>query len=570
MIQIPKGRLVPGQFHPLSIARMLWKHKVMIFAVTGLLTALACVVIYRLQDVYRADAVILVDSQKIPEKFVASTVQENLQDSLNAISQQVLSFGQLQLIIDDLGLYREDRLTKTPQEIFNQMRTRDLVVEQERGFTGSRAGAFRITYEGPDAKIVAEVVNRIANLFIKANYQNREERAAGTSDFLEARVREAKKSLDAQEASLSQFKMRYSGQLPEQEGALMGALNRLQAELQANEDAINRARQNQLLLENTLQLAETSLAADTRALAAPRRSRTVAPAPTPAPTRVDQDLPPAPKPSDAIRAQLVIARSRYLDDHPEVKRLKGELDRALAEEARIEAEKPKRPAPTEGPRVVAETPRVIEAPEPPEALPTAMDLTRDRERVTTTKTQIELLTGEIASRNAARGRIEKDIRDYQSRVESLPLREQQMAALSRDYGTSKANYQSLLDKKMSAEVSGEMEREQQSERFAIADPARIPTKPVKPKRLLYCAIAAVFALALCLGVVLLIELKKDVVLGEWELPSGMPVLGRIASMSPPPRIRTGGMLSGASMIGLIVAGGAWAIPVVRAYLERGI
>jgi hypothetical protein len=123
---------------------------------------------------------------------------------------------------------------------------------------------------------------------------------------------------------------------------------------------------------------------------------------------------------------------------------------------------------------------------------------------------------------------------------------------------------------MSAEVSGEMEREQQSERFAIADPARIPTKPVKPKRLLYCAIAAVFALALCLGVVLLIELKKDVVLGEWELPSGMPVLGRIASMSPPPRIRTGGMLSGASMIGLIVAGGAWAIPVVRAYLERGI
>jgi succinoglycan biosynthesis transport protein ExoP len=568
MIQIPKGRLVPGQFHVLSILRMLWKHKVMIGVVTGVLTGLAGVVIYRLQDVYRADAVILVDSQKIPEKFVASTVQENLQDSLNAISQQVLSSGQLQVIIDDLGLYREERLTKTPQEIFNQMRTRDLVIEQERGFTGSRAGAFRITYEGPDPKIVADVVNRVADLFIKANYRNREERAAGTSEFLEARVREAKKSLDAQEASLSQFKMRYSGQLPEQEGALMGALNRLQAELQANEDAINRARQNQLLLENTLQLAETSLAADTRALAAPRRSRTVAPAPAPA--RVDQDLPPAPKPSDAIRAQLVIARSRYLDDHPEVKRLKAELDRALAEEAQIEAARPKRPAAAESPRVVAETPRVIEAPEPAEALPTAMDLTRDRERVTTTKTQIELLTTEIASRNAARGRIEKDIRDYQSRVESLPLREQQMAALSRDYDTSKANYRSLLDKKMSAEVSGEMEKEQQSERFAIADPARIPTKPVKPRRLLYCGIAAVLALALCLGVVLLIELKKDVVLGEWELPSGMPVLGRIASMSPPPRIRTSGMLSGASLIGLIIAGGAFAIPIVRAYLERGI
>src|SRR5271155_3804685 len=113
---------VPVQFHPLSLIRMVWKHKLLVALVTSVATLAAAAVIYRLPAVYRAEAVVLVDSQKIPEKFVASTAQVGLQDSLSAISQQVLSSGQLQKIIDSLGLYQGERGKMTPEEILDRMR----------------------------------------------------------------------------------------------------------------------------------------------------------------------------------------------------------------------------------------------------------------------------------------------------------------------------------------------------------------------------------------------------------------------------------------------------------------
>src|SRR5437660_9710096 len=113
----------------------------------------------------------------------------------------------------------------------------------------------------------------------------------------------------------------------------------------------------------------------------------------------------------------------------------------------------------------------------PAARQAADDYNRERERVFSTKTQLEQVNSEIASRNAEHQRILKSMSGYQSRVEKLPIREQQMAALTRDYETSKANYRSLLDKKISAGMASEMERSNQSERFTVADPARVPQMP---------------------------------------------------------------------------------------------
>jgi len=107
------------------------------------------------------------------------------------------------------------------------------------------------------------------------------------------------------------------------------------------------------------------------------------------------------------------------------------------------------------------------------------------------------------------------------------VREQEMAAVTRDYEMSKANYKSLLDKKLAAGMATDMERKQQGERFTMLDTARVPEKPVSPNRpLLYgvgCALSLVVALAFAVAK----EIKNHVVLGEWELPPGVAVLGRV-------------------------------------------
>ena len=521
-----KSRVVSGQLHPLSIIRMVWKHKLGIVIVTALLTAGSVAVIRQLPAVYEADALILVDSQKIPEKFVSSTVQVSLQDSLNAISHLVLSSHQLQAIIDDLGLYKDLRETKTPEEIIDRMRDSDLTIKPERGLSGDRGGAFRITYQGKDPNVVAKVVMRIADLYIRENTVKREERAVGTSEFIDQQLKKSKESLDQQEATLSQYKLKWTGELPQQEQALLATLNRLQQDLQANGEAIERAHQNNLLLDNTRQLAEASLAADNRAIAQARQASAqprIEPAAAPGAPEI--------KPSDQVRAQLAAAKLRYYDDHPEVKRLQRELDRLLALEAAADPKPVVNPA-----KAAAPTAPVRAEIEVPGGTPMATlieERNRDTERVTTTKTQIELVSREIATRNAEAVRIQRSIDDYQKRVEALPVREQQLAGLTRDYEISKANYGSLLDKKMSAQLAMQMEMGQESERFTIADPAHVPEKPVKPHRTMLCAVAGMGSLLLCLAIAFAVEWKKDVFLGEWELPPNLVVLGRVAAIKPP-------------------------------------
>lgn len=99
-----------------------------------------------------------------------------------------------------------------------------------------------------------------------------------------------------------------------------------------------------------------------------------------------------------------------------------------------------------------------------------------------------------------------------------------------DYGTAKMNYQSFLDKKMSAHIATDMERSQLSERFAVADPAHKPENPIKPKRLVMYLGSSLFALVLGFTLGPLLEFRQDVFLGEWEMPPGVPILGRVGTL----------------------------------------
>jgi len=75
---------------------------------------------------------------------------------------------------------------------------------------------------------------------------------------------------------------------------------------------------------------------------------------------------------------------------------------------------------------------------------------------------------------------EKELKEqivlYQRRIEDTPRREQELIFLTRDYDLLKTNYQSLLDKKMQAQMAQNLERKQQVNSLRILDSARIPEK----------------------------------------------------------------------------------------------
>jgi polysaccharide biosynthesis transport protein len=502
---------------PLSIARMIWKQKSIIVLLWTVVTIAVAVYVQQLPSIYSTSALIILDSQKIPERYVSATVNSDVQDRFATISQHILSSSHLKKIIDQFDLYREERKTRFPEEILSMLR-REIAITPEKNVTGTRPGAFRISYEGQNPAVVAQVVNQIANLYIEENLKTREEQAGGTSDFIDAQLAAAKQKLDELEATVSSYKVQHNGELPQQEGSLNGVLARLQIELETNRDAMNRVTTSKLMLENSLSVAQESLASELRA-----RSRAAAPVAA-ATSAVPMEANPPRRQSDILRDQLQALRARYSDEHPDVVMLVNKINRVHAAEA-TDADRPLIPrtriaatAPSKETLGVVSEPGVAEH---------TQDMRQARERIAGLNTQIAIAERELTSKATEQKRILSDIHTYQSRVTRLPIREQEMAQITRDYDMAKTNYRSLLDKKISADMAADMERRQKAERFTIADTARVPAKPTRPNRMVLrgagCAVGLIFGLVIGLGW----EVRTRSLLGDWQIPAGVAVIARI-------------------------------------------
>lgn len=514
----------PG-FSLYSLIRTVWKHKFLAIAVAIVIAPAGIVVTYRLPAVYKAEAMILVDPQKVPERFVATTVNVDVQERLSTISQEILSSTRLQEIINNFNLYPKERETRSPEELVEMMK-RDLHIDLEKGMGGNRPGAFRVSYQGADPVVVAQVVNQMTQFYIDENLRARGARATGTSDFIVHELREAKQTLETQEAALSRYKVEHSGELPEQESSLIAMSTQLQIQLQGNQDATNRAQQEKIVLENALnsaEVAENSLR--------PRVSR--ASVSSPSKDEPEQAAPPPQskyrKEYDGLEAELAALRVRgYSDEHPDVVRLRSRiagLQRVLnQDEARIAVEADQI---ARGVRPIQSSP----APDPVSD-PMAVERSRAHERTTTLQSQLASVKRDLQNRQVEREKILRTLDSYQRRIEHLPLREQEMASLTRDYEISRNYYSSLFAKKTDAEMASDLEKRQKAETFRVLDAAKPPSRPFKPNRLMYSSMSIFFGLVLGVAAAIGREYKAGVLLGEWELPAGVVVLGRVPRIQP--------------------------------------
>jgi succinoglycan biosynthesis transport protein ExoP len=515
----PQKPQAPGfEFHWQSIVRILWKGKVGVLAIWVALSLVTAAVVLQLPAIYKAECLLLVVGQKIPEKYVASTVNTDPQERLAAISHQILSNGRLQNVIDTFGLYKQERAVMSQDQIIKQMRENDITLKLESGLSNTRPDAFRVSFQAKDPKVAADVANGLAKLIIAENRNTREGHAEDTSQFMEEQQKEAKATLDKLEARVSEYKTSHGGELPQQEQSLAGTLSRLQVELQGNQEALNRAEQNKALLQNTLNIAEASLTTLERTSKETRDREE-----TNRRLRISGGDPQSTAPArpktrrQTLQEELASLRSRYGEEHPEIRRVKAEL-----------ADLPPDPNDPEAPKIARQGPEPLPA-GPSEAI------VSERERVLNLRMQIGMAAKEFEAANASRLRVLRDIDVYQGRINRLPLREQEMAGLTRDYEIAKENYKALLNNRLSADMATELERSQQGERFTLIEPARIPEEPFKPPRNLLIIGGVILSLLLSGLIVVGRRLPKDTMLGEWELTPGIVVLGRVPMIETDPR-----------------------------------
>jgi polysaccharide chain length determinant protein (PEP-CTERM system associated) len=126
------------------------------------------------------------------------------------------------------------------------------------------------------------------------------------------------------------------------------------------------------------------------------------------------------------------------------------------------------------------------------------------------------------------------VAEYQARynqakggLKIAPQIEAEAAQLNRDYGIIKRNYESLVARRQSATMSGELEMASGVVDFRLIDPPRVSPKPVSPN--LVVLLSAVLGLAVALGLVLAFAASqlRPVYLDAQQLreKTGLPLLG---------------------------------------------
>lgn len=459
--------------------------------------ALGIVLDFTLPKIYEAKTLILVESPQVPRNYVQPIFTEDTAQRINLISQQILSRTNLEKIIKNFDLFPKNGHGRLYNDfdLFSDSNEGPLYMEDKVAnlrkrisidvmSNGRQTQAFTISFKGQDPKVIASVANGLATSFIDANLKSRESQAIGTSSFLESELDSMRQKLERVEENIKNYRQAHMGELPEQLDTNLSILNRLQNDLNDRQKDLRDAR---------LRLAELNTQATTT-----KEPSVVVIGGAQRPDEGTASL-------EDLKSQLKAMQTRYTDAFPDVQRLKrqiAKLEAAKAKEDRNDASDVSSDIPMALRRQIADAQRGIEASE----------------------ADIKNLRAQIAQ--------------YQKRIEDIPKREQDLQSLKRDYSNIKATYDSLLNRKLEADIAVNLERMQKGEQFRVVDPAQVPKRPVAPnlKKILLLVIAG--GLGAGAGLALLPEFARPTFrkADEIEARYGLPVLVTIPRLLQPRHI----------------------------------
>lgn len=184
---------------------------------------------------------------------------------------------------------------------------------------------------------------------------------------------------------------------------------------------------------------------------------------------------------DSLAQQLVAAQQTWTPDHPEVARLQRELRAMKAERQAAED------------RAVAER----------------------QERVRATEL--------VASIQREMVDLQSEVEHYQQRLDRTPRWAHELQVLQSDYEIARQKYQSVVSRKVEAEIAEQLEARSAATLFNLMSPATVPVAAARPDRMGGLALALLVALGLAVLTAVVLELRDDSIRDQAEIRDRLPM-----------------------------------------------
>lgn len=499
------------------------RRRLKLFSITALVVAaLAVVTVVTIPSMYRSSAVILIEQQDIPSDLVKSTITSYADERIQMISQRVMTTTNLSEVIKKYDLYKDERETKTREEVFDKMR-KDInlrmisadVIDPRSGRPTQATIAFNLSYDNRSPEFAQKVANELLTLYLNENLKSRTEKAAQATGFLDQETEKLKEQIIKYENELADFKVKNSGKLPELTDLNFQLWERTDRELMEVDRQIRSLEDRKIDLEAQLEQLSPSATIYTeggeRILTPQGRLKSLETKYLSASAVYEErhpDLVKMRRELEALRldvgvshrsakdlkqrlvglsTRLMESQQKYTDDHPDVIKLKKEIQEIETNLTTFKDNKTEQ-------QETADNPAYIEL-----------------------KSRLNSTVADLKSLKENKQQHKEKLADYENRIVSTPRIERTYVALNRDYKNAVAKYQDIVAKQTSAKLSEELEKGSRGERFSLIEPPLMPEKPFKPNRPVLLILGFMLALGSGLGLVMLKENMDKSIHGETVL-----------------------------------------------------
>ena len=474
------------------------KRKIGFLTIAMTVLIISAALAFLLPPVYQSSAKILIEQQDIPQELVMSTVTSYAAERIQEIEARVMTRANLMGIVEQHNLYEEERKVGTTEEVIARMKedvTLEIlsadVMDPRTGRPSQATIAFSLSYEGENPQKVQRVANEIASLYLKENLISRTRQAEDASLFFQQETRRLSDLITELGQKLAIFKTENANLLPELQQLNLQMLERKETEISNLEARLNALEEKRFYLTGQLAQIDPS---------------------NPAVPGAAQQL-------QLLETQYASARARYSVDHPDVQKLKREIDvlrrevggadssGALAEQIaamRVELTQLRQKYTPEHPDVIRLETKIASLNNELSYIQSRaeQDYYRsqpDNPAYITLQAQRAGVESEIKSVMQQRERLIADIQQLEANMLKAPQVEREYRALTREYENAVAQYQETRTKQSRADVARQLESERKGERFTLIEPPALPEEPVSPNRPAILALGFVLSLGSGLG-----------------------------------------------------------------------
>lgn len=461
----------------MSLLRGIWLRRWQAIIVAWLIAVVGWAVVYTLPQRYEASARVYIDTQSILKPLMSGlAINTSIEQQVQVMTRTLLSRPNMEKVARTSDLNIQAKTAKDMEELVTSLMSKVRLESADRG----QENLYRITYQNSNPASAKSVVQALLTILVEGSLGSKREDTDSAKRFIEEQIKIYEQKLTASENLLKEFKQKNLGMMPGSGGDYFAKLSAAQQSVSESSLALREAetRRDQLKRQLADEDPEVTSTGAASAIVNPELDARI----------------------QGLQKSLDQLRLGYTEQHPDIvnaKRVIAQLEEQKRQEAKVK--KPVSAATTQNP-------------------------------------YYQQLSLSLAEAEAQAASLKARVNEYSARYNTLrqqanmvPQVETDLVQLTRDYEVNKNNYDQLLARRGSAQMSEDMESKADVIDFKVIDPPYVPPNPSFPNRPLLLSAVLLLALAGGAGVAFLISQVRPVVVDRAGIAdlTEFPVLGSV-------------------------------------------